>query len=211
MPVSSGNSINRLASFLTANSDRGQYGKLESFEMPQGSSALGPGAGEQPDQQHERDLAADHAARARELAHHRGKPAADPGRAIRSSTCGPSTCAAPAPARIRSSSSSRCSPTARARCVTRRSTVRSTRSSSTHRRRRRVARSAARERHAGQSTAPPRPRRRRARRPRRRPPTTGSVQELLNQAADDFNQAQTALAQTRPRDLPEPRQRRRRR
>ncbi len=42
VPVSSGNSINRLASFLTANSDRGQYGKLESFEMPQGSSALGP-------------------------------------------------------------------------------------------------------------------------------------------------------------------------
>ena len=30
------------------------------------------------------------------------------------------------------------------------------------------------------------------------PATTGSVQDLLNQAADDFNKAQTALAQ---RDL----------
>jgi uncharacterized membrane protein (UPF0182 family) len=42
VPVSSGNSINRLVSFLTANSDPGEYGKLESFEMPQGSSVLGP-------------------------------------------------------------------------------------------------------------------------------------------------------------------------
>jgi uncharacterized membrane protein (UPF0182 family) len=42
VPVSSGNSINRLVSFLTANSDPGEYGKLESFEMPQGSSVFGP-------------------------------------------------------------------------------------------------------------------------------------------------------------------------
>jgi len=42
VPVSSGNSINRLVSFLTANSDPGEYGRLESFEMPQGSSVLGP-------------------------------------------------------------------------------------------------------------------------------------------------------------------------
>jgi uncharacterized membrane protein (UPF0182 family) len=42
VPVSSGNSINRLASFLTANSDPGHYGELESFEMPQGQIALGP-------------------------------------------------------------------------------------------------------------------------------------------------------------------------
>jgi uncharacterized protein len=42
VPVSAGNSINRLASFLTAKSDPGQYGELQVFDMPEGSSVLGP-------------------------------------------------------------------------------------------------------------------------------------------------------------------------
>ena len=42
VPVSSGNSINRLVSFLTANSDPGQYGELQAFVMPQGSNVDGP-------------------------------------------------------------------------------------------------------------------------------------------------------------------------
>jgi uncharacterized membrane protein (UPF0182 family) len=42
VPVSSGNSQTRLVSFLTADSDPGQYGKLQSFSMPQGQTVLGP-------------------------------------------------------------------------------------------------------------------------------------------------------------------------
>jgi uncharacterized membrane protein (UPF0182 family) len=42
VPVSSGNSQTRLVSFLTADSDPGQYGKLQSFVMPNGQSVLGP-------------------------------------------------------------------------------------------------------------------------------------------------------------------------
>jgi uncharacterized protein len=42
VPVSSGNSQTRLVSFLTANSDKGQYGKLNAFTMPQGQTVLGP-------------------------------------------------------------------------------------------------------------------------------------------------------------------------
>jgi uncharacterized membrane protein (UPF0182 family) len=42
VPVSSGNSQTRLVSFLTADSDPGQYGKLMSFTMPQGQTVLGP-------------------------------------------------------------------------------------------------------------------------------------------------------------------------
>jgi uncharacterized membrane protein (UPF0182 family) len=42
VPVSSGNSINRLVSFLTANSDPNKYGELQSFVMPQGSNVDGP-------------------------------------------------------------------------------------------------------------------------------------------------------------------------
>jgi uncharacterized protein len=42
VPVSSGNSITRLSSFLTAKSDPGEYGKLQSFVMPQGSTVFGP-------------------------------------------------------------------------------------------------------------------------------------------------------------------------
>jgi hypothetical protein len=42
VPVSSGNSQTRLVSFLTANSDPGQYGKLQAFTMPQGQTVLGP-------------------------------------------------------------------------------------------------------------------------------------------------------------------------
>ena len=42
VPLSSGNSINRLVSFLTANSDKGKYGELQSFVMPQGSNIDGP-------------------------------------------------------------------------------------------------------------------------------------------------------------------------
>jgi uncharacterized membrane protein (UPF0182 family) len=42
VPVSSGNSINRLSSFLTAKSDKGEYGKLQSFVMPNGSNVFGP-------------------------------------------------------------------------------------------------------------------------------------------------------------------------
>jgi hypothetical protein len=40
--VSSGNSQTRLVSFLTADSDPGQYGKMESFTMPQGQNVEGP-------------------------------------------------------------------------------------------------------------------------------------------------------------------------
>jgi uncharacterized protein len=42
VPVSSGNSQTRLVSFLTADSDPAQYGKLISFTMPQGQTVLGP-------------------------------------------------------------------------------------------------------------------------------------------------------------------------
>jgi uncharacterized protein len=42
VPVSSGNSQTRLVSFLTADSDPGQYGKLQSFSMPQGQTVEGP-------------------------------------------------------------------------------------------------------------------------------------------------------------------------
>jgi hypothetical protein len=42
VPVSSGNSINRLSSFLTAKSDPGSYGKLQSFNMPSGENVDGP-------------------------------------------------------------------------------------------------------------------------------------------------------------------------
>jgi uncharacterized membrane protein (UPF0182 family) len=42
VPVSSGNSQTRLVSFLAADSDPGQYGKLQSFVMPNGQSVLGP-------------------------------------------------------------------------------------------------------------------------------------------------------------------------
>jgi len=42
VPVSSGNSQTRLVSFLTADSDPGQYGTLQSFVMPNGQSVFGP-------------------------------------------------------------------------------------------------------------------------------------------------------------------------
>ena len=42
MPVSSGNSLTRLVSFLTANSDPGHYGELAPFTMPQGETVKGP-------------------------------------------------------------------------------------------------------------------------------------------------------------------------
>jgi uncharacterized protein len=42
VPVSSGNSQTRLVSFLAADSDPGQYGKLSSFTMPQGQTVEGP-------------------------------------------------------------------------------------------------------------------------------------------------------------------------
>lgn len=42
VPVSSGNSQTRLVSFLTANSDPAQYGQLNSFSMPTGQTVLGP-------------------------------------------------------------------------------------------------------------------------------------------------------------------------
>jgi uncharacterized membrane protein (UPF0182 family) len=42
VPVSSGNSQTRLVSFLTADSDPGQYGKMQSFTMPQGQTVEGP-------------------------------------------------------------------------------------------------------------------------------------------------------------------------
>jgi uncharacterized membrane protein (UPF0182 family) len=42
VPVSSGNSQTRLVSFLAANSDPGQYGKLQAFVMPQGQNVNGP-------------------------------------------------------------------------------------------------------------------------------------------------------------------------
>jgi uncharacterized membrane protein (UPF0182 family) len=42
VPVSSGNSITRLVSFLTAKSDPGDYGELQSFVMPPGATVLGP-------------------------------------------------------------------------------------------------------------------------------------------------------------------------
>ncbi len=42
VPVSSGNSITRLVSFLTAKSDPRYYGELQSFVMPQGGNVFGP-------------------------------------------------------------------------------------------------------------------------------------------------------------------------
>jgi len=42
VPVSSGNSQTRLVSFLTADSDPGQYGRLRAFVMPQGENVQGP-------------------------------------------------------------------------------------------------------------------------------------------------------------------------
>jgi uncharacterized membrane protein (UPF0182 family) len=42
VPVSSGNSQTRLVSFLSADSDPGQYGQLQAFNMPNGQSILGP-------------------------------------------------------------------------------------------------------------------------------------------------------------------------
>ncbi len=42
VPVSSGNSQTRLVSFLTVDSDPGQYGKMQSFTMPQGQTVFGP-------------------------------------------------------------------------------------------------------------------------------------------------------------------------
>jgi len=42
VPVSSGNSQTRLVSFLAADSDPGQYGKMQSFTMPQGQTVEGP-------------------------------------------------------------------------------------------------------------------------------------------------------------------------
>ena len=42
VPVSTANSQTRLVSFLAANSDPGQYGKLSSFTMPQGQNVEGP-------------------------------------------------------------------------------------------------------------------------------------------------------------------------
>jgi uncharacterized membrane protein (UPF0182 family) len=42
VPVSSQNSQTRLVAFLTANSDPGHYGELQSFVMPQGQNVSGP-------------------------------------------------------------------------------------------------------------------------------------------------------------------------
>ncbi len=42
VPVSSGNSQTRLVSFLTADSDPTQYGRMNSFTMPTGQTVLGP-------------------------------------------------------------------------------------------------------------------------------------------------------------------------
>jgi uncharacterized membrane protein (UPF0182 family) len=42
VPVSSNNRETRLVSFLTANSDPGKYGELRAFTMPQGENVLGP-------------------------------------------------------------------------------------------------------------------------------------------------------------------------
>jgi uncharacterized membrane protein (UPF0182 family) len=42
VPVSSGNSQTRLVSFLTADSDPEQYGKMNAFTMPTGQTVLGP-------------------------------------------------------------------------------------------------------------------------------------------------------------------------
>jgi uncharacterized membrane protein (UPF0182 family) len=42
VPVSSGNSQTRLVSFLTADSDPSQYGNMNSFSMPTGQTVLGP-------------------------------------------------------------------------------------------------------------------------------------------------------------------------
>ena len=42
VPVSAGNKQTRLVSFMTASSDPRNYGQLSAFEMPQGESVLGP-------------------------------------------------------------------------------------------------------------------------------------------------------------------------
>ena len=62
VPVSSGNSQTRLVSFLTANSDPGQYGELAVVHDAAGRDRRGPGPGEQRHQPDGRDLPADHAA-----------------------------------------------------------------------------------------------------------------------------------------------------
>jgi uncharacterized protein len=42
VPVSAGNKQTRLVSFMTASSDPRNYGEMSAFEMPQGESVLGP-------------------------------------------------------------------------------------------------------------------------------------------------------------------------
>ena len=63
-------------------SDPGQYGKLQSFTMPQGRDRRGPGTGEQRHHPHRGDRPGDHAAQPAGLADHPGEPAADPGRQL---------------------------------------------------------------------------------------------------------------------------------
>ncbi len=129
VPVSSGNSINRLVSFLTAKSDPGSYGKLQSFVMPTSTNVDGPVAGRQPDQQPTADLPGVHVPEPTGLHRDQGQPAADPGRQLDHLRATDLRAQLRARAASRSSSSSRCTPRARTRCARRRSKRRSTGSS----------------------------------------------------------------------------------
>ena len=119
VPVSSGNSITRLVSFLTAKADPGDYGELQSFVMPQGGNVFGP---VQVDNEINRTGSISSAV---SLLNKEGssviRGACSSSRsATRSSTCGRSTCRARGAAASRSSSSSRCSPRGSRPCVPRR-------------------------------------------------------------------------------------------
>ena len=117
VPVSSGNSINRLSSFLTAKSDPGSYGELQSFTMPSGENVDGP---IQVSNQIDGTQAISTAVTLlnQQGLTGRSRGASSSSRSgTRSSTCARSTCGAPTRAGTRSSSSSRCSPRTRARCA----------------------------------------------------------------------------------------------
>ena len=172
-----------------------------SFTMPQGETVLGP---VQVNNEINRTSAIsqrDHAAQPAGLAGHAGEPAADPGGQLVCSTCGRSTCRAPAAGASRSSSSSSSSPRTsgsglRADRERRRST-----SCSRQRRRPSASCNSGGHGHRRARRRPPRPRRRPDRRPprrvrpprrcRRRPP--GRCETSSTRREAKFAQADAAL------------------